>query len=191
MTISQISSGGGVFAIDAPASASNRTVLLPDASTTLVGTDATQTLTNKTLTAPNIAQVVFPAVQVPSSDPNTLDDYEEGTFTFTLTGCTTSPTATMRYVKVGNLVTLTGDVNITGVTSNATTKTFTGLPSVLNPSTVARFPAFVSDNGSAITISAGRIETSGVLTIFRDPAGTAWTASGVCSIGVFSFSYAL
>lgn len=51
MTISQISSGGGVFAIDAPASASNRTIVLPDASTTLVGTDATQTLTNKTIDA--------------------------------------------------------------------------------------------------------------------------------------------
>lgn len=51
MTISQISSGGGVFALDAPASASNRTIVLPDASTTLVGTDATQTLTNKTIDA--------------------------------------------------------------------------------------------------------------------------------------------
>ena len=39
----------------APASvASDRTITLPDATTTLVGTDATQTLTNKTLTSPTI-----------------------------------------------------------------------------------------------------------------------------------------
>lgn len=38
MTISQISSLGGVFAIDAPASASSRNIVLPDESATLVGT---------------------------------------------------------------------------------------------------------------------------------------------------------
>ncbi|QKF94437.1 hypothetical protein QKU48_gp0979 [Fadolivirus algeromassiliense] len=36
----------------------NRTIVLPDATTTLVGTDTTQTITNKTLTAPIISQIV-------------------------------------------------------------------------------------------------------------------------------------
>lgn len=61
MTIKQISSGGGEFTLDAPASASNRTITLPDATTTLVGTDATQTLTNKTITSGTIAQAGIPA----------------------------------------------------------------------------------------------------------------------------------
>lgn len=54
MPIKLISSGGGEFSVQPAASATNRTVTLPDASTTLVGTDATQTLTNKTLTEPVI-----------------------------------------------------------------------------------------------------------------------------------------
>ena len=42
--------GANYIELTAPASvASNRTVTFPDATTTVVGTDATQTLTNKTL----------------------------------------------------------------------------------------------------------------------------------------------
>jgi len=42
-------SGTGTFTIASPNSNTNRTLSIPDATTTLVGTDATQTLTNKTL----------------------------------------------------------------------------------------------------------------------------------------------
>ena len=41
--------GAGVFTIASPNSASSFTATLPEATTTLVGTDATQTLTNKTI----------------------------------------------------------------------------------------------------------------------------------------------
>lgn len=42
-------SGTGVFTIASPNSNTNRTLSIPDTTTTIVGTDATQTLTNKTL----------------------------------------------------------------------------------------------------------------------------------------------
>lgn len=41
----------------------DRTVTLPNATTTLVGTDTTQTLTNKTLTSPTISNATFTGQQ--------------------------------------------------------------------------------------------------------------------------------
>jgi hypothetical protein len=55
-------SGAGVFTLASPNSASSFTATLPTATTTLVGTDATQTLTNKTLTTPNIDSAQFATV---------------------------------------------------------------------------------------------------------------------------------
>ena len=57
------------------------------------------------------AGITFPATQSASSDANTLDDYEEGTWTPVIRGETTAGTGTYtiqqgRYTKVGRLVTL-------------------------------------------------------------------------------------
>jgi len=65
--------------------------------------------------------ITFPATQVASSDANTLDDYEEGTFVptqgagLTVVGAFSSSGT---YTKVGRLVTITGILN--GSTSIAT-----------------------------------------------------------------------
>jgi len=52
--------------------------------------------------------ISFPATQSAQSDANTLDDYEEGTWTGTIKGTTTDPTtpvtATGTYTKIGRLV---------------------------------------------------------------------------------------
>jgi len=54
----------------------------------------------------NYQGITFPATQNPSSNANTLDDYEEGTFTPTVGGTwTTSPTGLAgTYVKIGRQV---------------------------------------------------------------------------------------
>lgn len=54
-------------------------------------------------------QIKFPSSQIPSSDGNTLDDYEEGTYYPIMTGSVSNPTVTYtvqkgKYTKVGNLV---------------------------------------------------------------------------------------
>lgn len=61
VTISSNVSGSGTFTLQNPASASNRTVTLPDATTTLVGTDATQTLSNKTIAGGAVTQATAQA----------------------------------------------------------------------------------------------------------------------------------
>ena len=55
------------------------------------------------------AGITFPATQSASTDANTLDDYEEGTFTPTIIGTSTAGTGTYtiqlgRYTKIGNRV---------------------------------------------------------------------------------------
>lgn len=49
MSLKLNSSGGGSVTLQEPSTASTRTLTLPDATTTVVGTDTTQTLTNKTV----------------------------------------------------------------------------------------------------------------------------------------------
>jgi hypothetical protein len=65
--------------------------------------------------------VTFPATQVTSADANTLDDYEEGTWTPTAVGGTSAGTTTYsgrtgNYTKVGNIVTANGFLNVSGMT---------------------------------------------------------------------------
>lgn len=73
--------------------------------------------------------VKFPATQVASSDPNTLDDYEEGTWTptYAATGtgfaALTMDVVSATYTKVGRQVTVRGfirtdNVDITGATGD-------------------------------------------------------------------------
>ena len=78
------------------------------------------------------AGITFPASQSASSDANTLDDYEEGTWTPTISGSTSAGTGTYsvqvgRYTKICNRVwvdariswsahTGTGNLYITGLT---------------------------------------------------------------------------
>jgi len=63
-------------------------------------------------------QVKFPAIANSSANANTLDDYEEGTWTpsFYFGGATVGVTYSVQsgiYVKVGRKVTLTGNVTLT------------------------------------------------------------------------------
>jgi hypothetical protein len=68
----------------------------------------------------------FPATQVASTDANTLDDYEEGTFTPTAYGATTAGTTTYLsaqygyYTKIGRQVTITISLAWSAMTGTGT-----------------------------------------------------------------------
>jgi hypothetical protein len=87
----------GSITLSPLAVAGTNTITLPAATGTVVLTGTTPTLNG----------ITFPATQVPSADANTLDDYEEGSWTPTVflnaTQQTTSP-ATGTYVKIGKVV---------------------------------------------------------------------------------------
>jgi hypothetical protein len=74
--------------------------------------------------------IAFPATQSASSDANTLDDYEEGTWTpsFTLdSGSATATSASGSYVKIGRQVSVTVFITFS-VPSAANVNDITGLP---------------------------------------------------------------
>ena len=113
----------------------------------VVGTTDTQTLTNKTLTSPTLTTPIvsttigvggatasasgsgisFPATQSASSDANTLDDYEEGTWTPSLGGNTTYVAQVGAYTKIGRFVLATFEVNVSSIGTGAAAS-ISGLP---------------------------------------------------------------
>lgn len=104
----------GAITLSAPAVAGTNTITLPAATGTVVLTGTTPTLNG----------ITFPATQVPSADANTLDDYEEGTWTPTIlttgTAFSNGQSGSGRYTRIGNKVTVFGNVNLNGVTSGGT-----------------------------------------------------------------------
>lgn len=76
--------------------------------------------------------IQFPATQIPSADANTLDDYEEGTWTPGLTVAGVSFTSAVgKYTKIGNFVYVTWELNFPS-TANTSSFEVTGLPFTVN-----------------------------------------------------------
>jgi hypothetical protein len=130
MSIILNSSGGGSITIQEPSTASNFTHTLPAATGTVVLSGTTPTLNG----------ITFPATQVPSADANTLDDYEEGTWTPSVGGNATYSVQTGNYVKIGKLVYIRGTMTINTI-GTGTQNQLVGLPFTL---------ASVSANGGAM-----------------------------------------
>ena len=110
----------------------------PTPSTTLdvVGSGIfTGSVTGNNGTFPTVTTnaVQFPATQVPSANPNSLDDYEEGDWTVGLTfgglsvGITTSINSG-KYTKIGRQVIVNGLIVLTSKGTSTGTAFITGLP---------------------------------------------------------------
>jgi len=129
----------------------------------------------------------FPAAQVSSADVNTLDDYEEGSFTAVLADTSLGPSSegstyannTGYYTKVGNLVTFNLYIALTSLGTLTTTDPafILGLP----------YPALLtSGNLSACSIgyASGLALSAGEIPIARVGSGeqyitlNKWPAAG-------------
>ena len=118
---------GALSIYDAVAATSRLTV--DTSGRLLVGTSTANTSGAKLQTVDGIT---FPATQVASADPNTLDDYEEGTWTPTIIGTTTAGTVTYvnrtaTYTKVGRLIHVSVHVEWSGGTGTGILR-ISGLP---------------------------------------------------------------
>ena len=133
--------------------------------------------------------ITFPATQSASTDANTLDDYEEGTFTPTVQGVSSAGTASYSvqagsYTKIGNLVfvniyltyssgTGTGQLRIAGLP-------FTSAGSLLPVASVyldnivltATYYPQVIMNSSSTTIDFYQAAGGGSAAVSYDAAGT-------------------
>jgi chitodextrinase len=110
-------SGTGIITITPPATNTNRAITLPDAAGAIVVSGTT----------PSLNGITFPATQVASAGSNTLDDYEEGTWTPTNAGDATGTisSATGEYIKVGRLVYIRC---VFAISANFTSNNIGGLP---------------------------------------------------------------
>jgi hypothetical protein len=109
---------------------------------------------------------------------------QQGTFTLTLsTGCTTTPSVTARWSRIGNMATLSWP-DFTGCTSNSTAATLTGVPAAIQPAVLTEFGSCRSmNNGGAVTVSRCGLNGSA--------GGAAFTASGTKTIYANAVAYPL
>lgn len=120
-------------------------------------------------------QIKFPATQNASADANTLDDYEEGTWTPVLTRSSTASVLTYgaqagTYTKIGRQVTVHFNFQITAITTQGTgNNQITGLP--FTSGAFQRFCGTVgyNDGFSATSITRCNLETAGTTIQFHLP----------------------
>jgi hypothetical protein len=113
------------------------------------------------------AGISFPATQVASSDANTLDDYEEGTWTPTFSpagGSVTHSTRQGNYVKVGSMVLANFFIQISSASSPSGGLSITGFPFQTLGSSYGNPGAGLTNAGNWSTQTPERIQAGGANT---------------------------
>lgn len=157
-----------VFQLSGITTATTRTLTVPDANTTIVGTDATQTLTNKTLTSPVISTIVNTGTLTLPTSTDTLvgrattDTLTNKTLTSPVistivnTGTLTLPTITGTLATLANTAqTFAGDTTFSNATVTVGTATGAATYGLGTGATT---------NGTTKTINIGTSGVSGSVT---------------------------
>lgn len=129
-------------------------------------------------------QLGFPATQVPSADPNTLDDYEEGEWTptdqsggglsFTIHGIPT-------YTKIGRLCICQGSITYPSTANSSDAKI--SLPFVTANISYASYGGFFSTHNLGSSISL-QVSVNQAVVSFNDLNGTALTNANLSTRGL-------
>jgi hypothetical protein len=181
------SSGGGSVTLQEAVTASNLTITVP----AVTGTMATLTTPSFVSTigvggatpAASGAGITFPSTQSASSDANTLDDYEEGTWTPNLGGNTTYTERFGQYVKVGRLVTVWFDMTVNSIGTGSTGIIY-GLP-FTSGGVATGMPGSIgywSSTASSLTAIFLRIDTNSSQILTASTSGNQSTLTNLPNI---------
>jgi hypothetical protein len=127
------------------------------------------------------AGLTFPATQSASSNANTLDDYEEGTFSIAATGGVTTVSGTPAYsgyyTKIGRLVNVTMRQTAGVITFAANSSSFGYLP----------FPPAIINQACAVTDGGPTISGSG-LVYLSGSGGQLYTGFAAANISTLTIT---
>lgn len=177
-------------------SAGNVTINAPSSGValTLTGVSGSSPLTvnNSGATVASAVQLYEPLFS--AAAVKTAATYETGTFTGTLTGCTTSPSGTFNWTRVGNVVTIDCVVTI-AATSNTTACTITGVPAALNPARNMTAAGFIqAEDNTVFSVGSVQVGTSGTLILAHSTAtvpSVTFTAAGTKGFSGMCITYPL
>jgi hypothetical protein len=147
--------------------------------------------TSPTLVTPTLGVASATSIALGGNEAFT---YDEGTFTLTGTGFTSSPTGTARYTRVGSMVVLY--IPAIQAVSNSSSLTYTGLPASIRPARLQTVCSeAVSNNTTELLGGFIEVGTDGTLTVMSRVsatlAGAAWTSSGSKGISGLTITYSL
>jgi hypothetical protein len=126
-------------------------------------------------------QIQFPAIQVPSSNANMLDDYEEGTWLPSLGGNTVYTARSGTYVKVGQLVTISFDIQVSTI-GTGSVRLISGVPfTVSTGNSAGGGIGFFDGIATAVVSMFARVD-GGSTQIVLDAITAASTSSGIPNI---------
>jgi hypothetical protein len=133
------------------------------------------------------AGITFPATQSASSDANTLDDYEEGTWTPSLGGNTTYNAQNGKYIKIGKMVYVEGQINV-NLIGTGSTSLVSGLPFTSATQIGSRGGLFVNyftNTANLVTYITLYLNSAATTAQFQ---GIAAAGTSMSTIGIFGNS---
>jgi hypothetical protein len=165
--------------------------ILGDASGDIITTSGSLSVLNN---------IKFPSIQVASADANTLDDYEEGTWTPAFNGSTTSNFSYQvngqvgNYTKIGRLVTATGYLFLSSTGSSTGNLRISGLPftSIAGGASGGSYTYNATGLAAAITNTPNAVvlPSNTLIGLYKGAAGgsTVMNVTDISNSGLISFT---